>query len=182
MREAFRWSAWLLLGMLTFTGATLSAADEGGSAALLTRLSEFHQHQQALSSLAEQQTDAEEIRELAEEIAVDHQILDEWLQEAGHAAQQRDDGSAGGSVDQDAASEAYEALQSQEGVEFDRQFLDYQATIHRQALNYLQENRPESIEASERTNHLKITHETLRKHLGLIQHHRPKGGEPPINQ
>ncbi|WP_457943749.1 hypothetical protein ACSTAY_02280 [Vreelandella alkaliphila] len=65
MRKTFKRSAWSLLCMLVFSGATL-ATTEDDSAALLTRLSEFHQHQQELNSLAEQQAESAEISELAE--------------------------------------------------------------------------------------------------------------------
>jgi|GEM_PF-6742603 len=172
MRKTFKRSAWSLLCMLVFSGATL-ATTEDDSAALLTRLSEFHQHQQELNSLAEQQAESAEISELAESIAVDHYLLDEWLQEAGHDERQRGDVAAYGNDEQ---QQAYEALQSQEGAEFDRQFLDYQMNIHRQALDLLQEIPPESLEDAERANHFKVTYETLRKHLGMLQNHRQEDG------
>lgn len=169
MRKAFKRGAWSLLCMLTLAGTTLATTEKDDSTAFLARLSELHQHQQELNSLAEQQAHAAEIVELADSIAVDHQLLNEWLLEAGHEEQQHSDDSAYGDDEQ---QQAYEELQPLEGAEFDRQFLEYQEAIHRQALNQLQENRPQNIAASEQANHLKITHETLRKHLGLIQQHR----------
>ncbi|WP_447045843.1 hypothetical protein [Vreelandella sp. H-I2] len=56
-------------------------------AAFLAQLNQFYQHQLTLNALDEKQTDSNKIKELTEVIAVDHQILKDWLQEAGHAAQ-----------------------------------------------------------------------------------------------
>lgn len=154
MKKAFQWGAWSILGMLTFAGSTLATTEENDSDAFLMRLSEFHQYQQKLNSLSEQQAESAEFGELAESIAVDHQILDEWLQEAGHDDRQRGDDSA--YID-DEQQQAYEALKSREGVDFDHHFLEYQVNFHRQALNFLQEITHESLEGAEQANHLKVT-------------------------
>ncbi|WP_346796778.1 DUF4142 domain-containing protein [Halomonas sp. Bachu 37] len=169
----------ILLGTLTFAAATFATADESASSDPMSRLSQFHQHQQTLGLLAQERADADEISELAEEFAVDHGILEEWLNEAGHSSPPSDESSTGYSAGE---NEAYTTLQRQQGAEFDSQFLAYQEDIHRQALEYLEKNRPESIEQSEQANHLKVTHETLRRHLGMLQNQRQEGDNPSSDE
>ncbi len=142
-------------------GLALASDDRSETSAALRAL---HQHQAELAELGEERAEHDEIAQLADTLRQDHAILDEWLAEAdgGEASVET------GDIAHDA--EAYAALQQQEGEAFDAAYLAYQERLHTAALDYLERQRSEEeSELTEFDNHLRVTHEALRKHLALIQ-------------
>ncbi|WP_043531379.1 DUF4142 domain-containing protein [Litchfieldella xinjiangensis] len=164
MQQRLRYAV-LMLVMLTGSGTvSLAHAEPHSEAELRTRLQAFHHHQQALATLADERGNSSEISELSSTFGEDHRILEEWLM----GSDTQDHGSAS---DHGKApwADAVSRLEGLEGDAFDQAMLEHQQEVHEQLLALLKENRPENTQATEFANHLKITHETLRKHMGMLE-------------
>ncbi|QOR40386.1 DUF4142 domain-containing protein [Billgrantia diversa] len=143
-------------------GPTLAQENEDREA-IQASLRALHQHQADLAELAEERAESDKVVQLANTLARDHAILDEWLAEAsGNSDTQHDEHALHD-------RESFEALRELEGGAFDETFLSYQKELHIAAIEYLEQNRPQVDEQlGEFSNHLLVNHETLLVNSELI--------------
>lgn len=155
----------IILGLVLaclLTGPAL-AQENDDREAIQVSLRALHQHQADLAELAEERAEADEVVQLANTLARDHAILDEWLDEASENSDSRHDEHALHD------REAFEALGELEGEAFDETFLSYQMELHMAAIEYLEQSRTQGDEQlDEFNNHLLVTHETLLVNSELI--------------
>ncbi|MBB3192229.1 DUF4142 domain-containing protein [Halomonas cerina] len=147
--------------MSLVAGAALASYDREAVQATLRAL---HQHQAELSALAEERLERDAVVELANTLERDHAVLDAWLVETDVDTPAADSHPPLGDRD------AYVALQEREGDAFETAYLAYQENLLRAAIDYLERQRPEAVEElTEFDNHLRVTRESLRKNLALVE-------------
>ncbi|WP_163558426.1 DUF4142 domain-containing protein [Halomonas sp. NO4] len=148
-----------LMGLMA--GAALANYDRE---AVQATLRDLHRHQAELSALAAERIERDAVVELANTLERDHAVLDAWLAEADVEASAADSPTTLGD------HEAYAALQEEEGEGFETAYLAYQEQLLRAAIDYLERQRPDAVEElTEFDNHLKVTRESLRKNLALVE-------------
>ncbi|SFU81039.1 DUF4142 domain-containing protein [Halomonas korlensis] len=155
---------WLFATAVMIALLALPTQADYDQAEVHATLRTLHQHQAELSALAEERATHDEVIQLAKTLRRDHSLLDDWLAEAAN-------GNARASVEAAPHDrEAYEALQEEQGEAFDAAYLAYQERLLRDAIAYLDRQHSDDVEEqSEFANHLRVTHESLRTNLALVE-------------
>lgn len=156
--------SWLFATAVMIALLALPALADYDRAEVHATLRALHQHQAELSALAAERAARDEVVQLANTLRRDHVLLDDWLAKAANV-------NARTSVDAPPHDrEGFEALQKEQDEAFDAAYLTYQERLLRDAIAYLDRQHSDDVEErSEFANHLRVTRESLRTNLALVE-------------